>query len=102
MIQVVNIPGSKVSEGQVINEYVGSAPPSGTELHRYVFLLYRQPKKLTFDETYHSDTDAQRGTFSAEAFAKKYSLGKPFAGNFFLAQYDDSVPAAHKKLGISL
>ncbi|KAJ8934933.1 hypothetical protein NQ314_013092 [Rhamnusium bicolor] len=82
-MEVVNIPGSKVSEGQVINEYVGSAPPNGTDLHRYVFLLYRQPKKFTFDEPYHGDTDAQRGTFLAEAFAKKIQFGEACCWKFF-------------------
>ncbi|KAJ8952506.1 hypothetical protein NQ318_003302 [Aromia moschata] len=69
---VVNIPGPKVSESEILSEYVGSAPPQGSELHRYGFLLYKQPKKLTFDEPKHSDTDGKRGNFSAEKFAKKY------------------------------
>lgn len=47
---VVNIPGNKVSDGETIAEYVGSEPPQGTLLHRYVFLLYKQPSKIKFDE----------------------------------------------------
>jgi len=34
---VVNIPGNNVSRGDTLSEYVGSGPPKGTGLHRYVF-----------------------------------------------------------------
>ncbi|XP_057666100.1 protein D2-like isoform X1 [Diorhabda carinulata] len=96
---VVNIPGSKISEGEIINNYIGSAPPKGSGLHRYVFLLYKQPEKLKFTEPKHGPTDGNRGKFNTESFAKKYNLGSPIAGNFFQAKWDDSVPATHKKLG---
>ncbi|KAJ8917448.1 hypothetical protein NQ315_005495 [Exocentrus adspersus] len=98
---VVNIPGDKVSEGEVLTEYVGSGPPEGSELHRYTFLLYKQPKKLSFDEARHSNTDPARGNFSTEKFAKKYNLGNPVAGNFYLAQFDESVPLLRKQLGFN-
>ncbi|XP_018568619.1 protein D2-like [Anoplophora glabripennis] len=96
---VVNIPGSKVSEGEVLSEYIGSAPPQGSELHRYTFILYKQPQKLSFDEPRHSNTDPARGNFSTEKFAQKYNLGSPVAGNFYFAQWDESVPILRKKLG---
>lgn len=47
---VVNIPGNKVHEGAHIVEYIGSGPPQGTGLHRYVFLVFKQPGKITVDE----------------------------------------------------
>lgn len=31
---VVNIPGNNIAKGEVITEYVGSAPPKDTGLHR--------------------------------------------------------------------
>ncbi|XP_044750337.1 protein D2-like [Coccinella septempunctata] len=94
---VVNIPGSDLSKGEVLNEYVGSGPPKGTGLHRYVFLLFKQPGKVDFKEPKHSKTDGNRGGFSVQKFAKKYNLGDAVAGNFFQAQYDDSVPELHKQ-----
>ncbi|XP_050515957.1 protein D3-like isoform X2 [Diabrotica virgifera virgifera] len=97
---VVNIPGSKIFQGETISDYVGSAPLKGSGLHRYVFLLYKQPEKLKFDEPKHSPTDGNRGNFNIENFAKKYKLGNPIAGNFYQAMWDDSVPASRKKLGI--
>lgn len=95
----MNIPGNKISDGEVLSEYVGSAPPDTTGLHRYTFLLFKQPEKLSFDEPHYSNTEGNRGIFSTEKFIDKYGLGKAIAGNFFQAQYDDSVPAMHKLLG---
>lgn len=39
--------GSYVSGGRELQSYVGPAPPKGTGLHRYIFLLYKEPKGLT-------------------------------------------------------
>ncbi|XP_049304328.1 protein D1-like isoform X1 [Bactrocera dorsalis] len=43
---VINIPGNKVAEGQTVAEYIGSGPPEGTGLHRYVFLVFKQTDKI--------------------------------------------------------
>lgn len=53
---VVNIPGNDVEKGQVVADYVGSGPPSGTGLHRYVFLVYKQNGKITQNEPIISRT----------------------------------------------
>lgn len=77
---VGNVPGGDVDKGDSLSAYVGSGPPPKTGnlctrrrmtprvqpigltqiltivqrifpgLHRYVFLVYKQPSKLTFDE----------------------------------------------------
>jgi phosphatidylethanolamine-binding protein len=47
---VVNVPGSKVAEGKALFEFIGSGPPKGSGLHRYVFLVYKQPGLLETDE----------------------------------------------------
>lgn len=97
---VVNIPGNALDKGEVLSEYVGSGAPKDTGLHRYVFLLYKQPKKLEFSEIHLKNTSAKgREKFSTKNFAEKYRLGVPVAGNFFQAQYDDYVPELHKQLG---
>lgn len=88
-----------MEKGQTLTEYVGSAPPQGSGLHRYVFLVYKQPFKMSFNERLISNRDANRANFSAKNFAYKYKLGDPVAGNFYVAQYDDSVPATQKQLG---
>ncbi|XP_032672736.1 protein D2-like isoform X3 [Odontomachus brunneus] len=96
---VGNIPGSDVSKGEVLSEYVGSGPPQGTGLHRYVFLLYKQSGKLTFDEKRLTNRSGDnRGKFSIKNFAAKYKLGDPIAGNMYQAEWDDYVPILYKQL----
>lgn len=97
---VGNIPGADVAKGETLSEYVGSGPPEGTGLHRYVFLVYKQNGKLTFDEQRLTNRSGDnRGGFSIAKFAEKYKLGTPVAGNFYQAQWDDYVPILYKQLG---
>ncbi|KAL0099998.1 hypothetical protein PUN28_019467 [Cardiocondyla obscurior] len=97
---VGNIPGSDVSKGDTLSEYVGSGPPEGTGLHRYVFLLYKQPGKLTFSEKRLTNRSGDnRAKFSIKSFAAKYNLGDPIAGNMYQAEYDDYVPILYQQLG---
>ncbi|CAG0910012.1 unnamed protein product, partial [Darwinula stevensoni] len=53
---VVNIPGNDVSKGKVMSEYVGSGPPQGTGLHRYVFFVYKQPGTISPKEKHLTNT----------------------------------------------
>ncbi|XP_039492541.1 protein D2 [Drosophila santomea] len=96
---LANIHGNDLESGDAIAEYIGSGPPQGTGLHRYVFLLYKQSGKLEFDEERVSKRSRKdRPKFSAAKFAKKHELGNPIAGTFYQAQYDDYVPKLHKQL----
>uniref|UniRef100_A0A0A9XHF3 OV-16 antigen n=2 Tax=Lygus hesperus TaxID=30085 RepID=A0A0A9XHF3_LYGHE len=100
---VGNIPGTDVSLGETLSAYVGSAPPPGTGLHRYCFLVYQQPDKLQFDEKRLTNQSAEnRECFSISKFAEKYQLGDPVAGNFFVAQYDDWCAEVYKRFGVSI
>lgn len=40
---VMNIPGSSIDQGEEIIGYIGSGPPKNTGLHRYIYLIYKQP-----------------------------------------------------------
>lgn len=96
---VGNIPGGEVPAGDVLAEYVGSGPPKDTGLHRYVFLLYKQPGKLAFEEGKIDKTTAQgRGKFKVQRFTEKYKL-ELVALNVYQAEYDDYVPVLHKQFG---
>ncbi len=59
-----------------------------------MFLLFKQPDgKIEYDhpkDDKHSMVGRQR--FNTREFLKKYNLGKPLAGNFFRAEYDEQVP----------
>nr|ATU82926.1 secreted Phosphatidylethanolamine-binding protein-like protein [Pristhesancus plagipennis] len=96
---VVNIPGNHINEGEVLTGYVSSAPPKGSGLHRYVFLVYKQPRKITFEEQKISATSGKnRSKFSISNFAKRYNLGDPAFGNFYQAEWDEYVPRVYEKL----
>lgn len=84
-----------------MSEYVGSGPPEGTGPHRYVYLVYKQPGKITDSEHGHltNRSGEKRGGWSVAKFAKKHNLGTPVAGNLFLAEYDEYVPELYKQLG---
>lgn len=101
--QLVNIKGNDISTGTVISPYLGSGPPQGTGLHRYVFLVYKQSGLLEFDEPRLNVTSAEgHGGFQTMKLVNKYKLGKPVAGNFYQAHYDDYVPTVHKQLGFNV
>ena len=97
---VTNIPGNRVDQGQVLSDYVGSGPPKATGLHRYVFLVYRQPAgKIDFDGiAVRSNRTAEgRAKWQAHKFATDYKLEGPIAGNFYQAQWDDYVPKLYEQ-----
>ncbi|XP_058804006.1 protein D3-like [Phymastichus coffea] len=97
---VANVPGSDLNKGEVIAEYAGSAPQKETGLHRYVMLVFKQPDKLTIEEARISNRERTgRPAFSVKAFAAKYKLGDPIAGNMFRAQWDEYVPILRKQMG---
>lgn len=97
---VGNIPGDNVEKGNVLSEYIGSGPPQGTGLHRYVFLIYKQNGEIKFTEQkLKNNSGDNRGKFSIHKFAEKYKLGNPIAGNFYQAEWDDYVPELYKQLG---
>lgn len=41
---VMNIPESAVEKGDEVFGYIGAGPPRNTGLHRYIFLVYKQPR----------------------------------------------------------
>jgi hypothetical protein len=95
---VVNIPGSQISEGETLAAYIGSGPRKDSGLHRYVFLVYKQPSIIAHSEIPVGNRSRKgRLSFKIREFAKKHSLGEPIAGNFYVAQYDDYVPLFHSQ-----
>jgi phosphatidylethanolamine-binding protein (PEBP) family uncharacterized protein len=80
---VINIPGNELSKGTVISQYAGASPPKGTGLHRYIFLLFKQPGELKLSPM--DDKGKGRANFKIREFAKTHKL-TPVGGNFFQAQ----------------
>nr|XP_045607986.1 protein D2-like [Procambarus clarkii]XP_045607987.1 protein D2-like [Procambarus clarkii] len=97
---VVNIPGCDPAAGDTLAHFVGSGPPSGTGLHRYVYLVYRQPGRLDCDEPrIPNNTAEHRRNFSIRNFAAKYKL-QLVAGNFYQAEYDATSDLIRRQLGV--
>ncbi|XP_009950709.1 PREDICTED: phosphatidylethanolamine-binding protein 1 [Leptosomus discolor] len=91
--------GNNVGSGTVLSDYVGSGPPKGTGLHRYVWLVYEQPKQLTCNEPILSNRSGdKRGKFKVASFRSKYELGVPVAGTCYQAEWDDYVPKLYEQL----
>ncbi|CAG5075638.1 Similar to OV16: OV-16 antigen (Onchocerca volvulus) [Cotesia congregata] len=85
---IVNI-RDKVRNGEEIVGYQCPFPLPGTGTHRYPILLYKQPKKISFDERSDSPFDIDsRLFFSVKSFAKKYNLDDPIAGNYFTVGFN--------------
>ncbi|XP_023302379.2 protein D3-like [Lucilia cuprina] len=99
---IVNIPENNVDEGDLVYGYQGSGPSKGSGFHRYVYLLFKQPERLKFDEKYIDANSIEgRPNFSTNNFSRKYGLGRPVAGNFYLAQYDAFSDVLLARLGLA-
>lgn len=46
---VVNIPDNSIQDGLPIVAFVGSAPPDGTGMHRYIFFVFKQSAKIDYN-----------------------------------------------------
>ncbi|XP_058812161.1 protein D1-like isoform X2 [Topomyia yanbarensis] len=97
---VGNIPGSKIEDGDHRIAFVGSGPPEGSGLHRYVFLIYKQNGKIDLSDAPQTSNRSRnnRLNFQHKDFVGKYELGELVAGNFYQAQFDQYVPTLHAQL----
>lgn len=97
---VGNIPGGNIDEGDHRIAFIGSGPPQGSGLHRYVFLIYKQNGKIDLSDAPRTSNRSRnnRLNFQHKDYVKKYGLTELVAGNFYQAQYDDYVPTLHAQL----
>ncbi|KAF9338341.1 hypothetical protein BG006_005323 [Podila minutissima] len=90
---VSNIPApapgqpADLAKGVVLSPYMGPAPPSETDLHRYTFLLYKQSAAPTVvnTETLYTRLPEKRHRFKARDFAARAGL-ELVGANFFQAE----------------
>ena len=92
---VVNIPGAKVADGDVIAEYDAPAPPPGSKPHRFVFVAYQQtrgridPGRLRAFVT-KACQNRGRTRFDLDRFKKAFDLKEEAAAaNYFTVEHDD-------------
>ena len=96
---VINISGIAVDQGETVAEYIGAAPPAGTGLHRYIFLVFEQKERIDYRAPLRSNrSDEGRSCQNTRALAQRYGLGTPIAGNCFQAEFDAIVPKVYEQL----
>ena len=68
--------------------------------HRYVYLVYKQAPGVVISpkDAYRPRSPERRKPWDTRQFQREYDLGKPVAGNFYIAQYDDYVPKFRAEL----
>eukprot|EP01121_Diplochlamys_sp_Union-15-3_P021193 TRINITY_DN8503_c0_g1_i1.p1 TRINITY_DN8503_c0_g1~~TRINITY_DN8503_c0_g1_i1.p1 ORF type:complete len:292 (-),score=45.13 TRINITY_DN8503_c0_g1_i1:19-894(-) len=100
---IVNIPGSNVSEGKTIVDYVCPSPPENSGGHRYIFLLCEQKGgQMDWNLPFISDKTAEgRSNFSSRKFIREWGL-VPKGLSFFTSFWDAHVPNVEKSLGVEL
>ncbi|XP_046734605.1 39S ribosomal protein L38, mitochondrial [Diprion similis] len=89
-----NIPGSDVEKGEMLMDYLKPIPLGGTGYHRYIFILYKQDKKLDFSAFRKEQPclDLKERNWNTYNFYKDHQDFLTPAGlSFFQADWDSSV-----------
>nr|XP_018913990.1 PREDICTED: protein D3-like [Bemisia tabaci] len=84
---VGNILETNIEDGEHWAPYVQPWPLQGAGPHRVIFTIYKQyrGRKINFKEKKlgHRIIGGERKNFSTRKFGERYSLGAPWAANFF-------------------
>lgn len=89
-IKVSEKEGGILENGKVLEPYVGPGPPAGTGLHRYVFLLYKQPPGVTAPQLTKIKARPNWGYGTPATGVEKWAVEnklEPLAVNFFTAEH---------------
>lgn len=90
-----NIPNGDVQKGDVIVNYLPPFPPKGIGYQRFVFILYKQNKKLDFSSLKLGSEDynkLDKRTFKTYDFYRQYQDDITPAGlAFYQTNYDKSL-----------
>ncbi|KAF9482593.1 PEBP-like protein [Pholiota conissans] len=71
-----------------ISHFQQPTPPAGSDPHRYIFLLFNQPKG--FNEQTLINSTSSIAMFNISLFAAAVGLGQPIGGSFMLVGPDPS------------
>ncbi|KAK7115472.1 large ribosomal subunit protein mL38-like [Littorina saxatilis] len=101
---VTNIPGSDVESGETLCDYLQPFPVRGAGYLRYIFLLYKQNKRIDFTSHKRSPNckSLTERTFSTLDFYRQHQDDiTPASVCFFQSQWDSSVKSIfHDVLGM--
>ncbi|XP_014680799.1 PREDICTED: 39S ribosomal protein L38, mitochondrial-like [Priapulus caudatus] len=91
---VGNIEGSTIDTGELLCDFLQPLPLRGTGWHRYVFVLYKQERRIDFASEKRTQPckSLKERTFHTYDFYKRYEDDITPAGiGFFQADWDSSV-----------
>ncbi|GJE97182.1 PEBP-like protein [Phanerochaete sordida] len=77
-----------VNETVPLSGWQQPTPPAGSPAHRYIFLLFEQPKDFNSQTFVTPNTSISN--FNISQFAQEVGLGNPIAGSFMLVAPDPS------------
>ncbi|XP_015609239.1 39S ribosomal protein L38, mitochondrial [Cephus cinctus] len=89
-----NIPGNEVSKGEQLMDYLRPIPPRGVGYCRYIFVLYKQDKKIDYSEykTEQPCLALEKRSFNTRNFYQKHQDYITPAGlAFYQATWDSSL-----------
>lgn len=81
-----NTSGLLSNSTPALSEFRQPTPPAGSDAHRYIFLLFEQPRGFNSQTVVNTTTPVQN--FDIAAFASAVGLGDPIAGSFMLVALD--------------
>ncbi|RZF47587.1 hypothetical protein LSTR_LSTR012209 [Laodelphax striatellus] len=91
---VGNIPGNDLQKGEVVWDYLQPFPPFGTGFHRFVFVLYKQEKKIDYSKLKKAAPclDLNERTFVTYDFYREHQdVLTPGGLAFFQCDWDTSL-----------
>ncbi|KAG8684078.1 hypothetical protein FRC11_012650 [Ceratobasidium sp. 423] len=86
---VSNTRSEYVPQSYVLKNSTAATPPVGSGPHRYVALLYSQPRN--FDVSFLNVSDIR--LFNISSFAARTGLGEPLAGTFLTVEQKNTTTA---------
>lgn len=73
-----------------VTEFHQPTPPAGSDPHRYVFLLFKQPEDFNAKTPTLVNASTSIQNFNISQFAQEIGMGNPLGGSFMLVGPDPS------------
>ncbi|KAK0051421.1 39S ribosomal protein L38 mitochondrial [Biomphalaria pfeifferi] len=96
-----NIPGSLVDKGETVCNYLQPFPPNGVGFLRYVFILFKQKKKIDFKDVQRPENclSLKARSFSTLEFYRSHQEDMtPASLLFFQSEWDKSITSVFHHL----
>ncbi|PPR04058.1 hypothetical protein CVT24_010633 [Panaeolus cyanescens] len=88
------VTGILLNNSAALMEYTPPTPPSGSDPHRYIVLVYNQSTNFDTDAPSMFSSSTSQSSFDISTFAQSLGLGDPVAGNFFIVGSSNATNSA--------